>query len=116
MNKKGKDGYYPTIIKVKFNEHVPGFIYCIPQKEMKKLDKYKGLGRGYRAAWLDAIDKNGKLVHFYTCIGLKLKNNLPVHDWYREYVLTGAKDHDLPEYYINKLENVFGKLTVKTIG
>jgi len=116
MNKKGKDGCCRANIEEKDDEHVWGVIYRIPEYKIEKLDEYEGLGKGYRADWLNVLGKNGESINAYVYIGKKLKNNLPVHKWYSDFIISGAREHKLPLEYVFKLENILDKLDVKKVG
>jgi len=90
------------------NDVIYGILYQIENPEEKTcLDKAEGLGNGYEEIEVSVKIKK-KLVKTFTYIAAPdaIDENLLPYDWYKEYVLIGAKHFDLPESYIKKIESI----------
>jgi gamma-glutamylcyclotransferase len=84
--------------------HVWGVIYEFDADEKSHLDAEEG---GYTPAPMDIIDwlgatHSGVLVY----LANKKQTNLRAFDWYKAYVLGGARQHDLPTEYLTFLEQL----------
>lgn len=106
MDKKGKDGFARATIVNRLGEHVWGVVYKIPKANIERLDSYEGLGRGYQAEWVEVVTPEGRILKVYTYVGLNLKKGLLIHGWYRDYIIKGAQEHNLPKEYVTKLEGI----------
>lgn len=79
-------------------------VFDIDESERGILDSCEGLGAGYNHQLID-VDRFGSCS---TYIGdtSAIDNSLRPFDWYREYVVRGAKLHGFPTEYLTALENV----------
>ena len=86
---------------------VHGVVYDIADDEWPDLDFFEGLGKGY-----DRLDDfpvtlagNSKMTSTRTYIAGSgfVSDTLLPYDWYHALVLAGAREHNLPEDYIEKL-------------
>lgn len=79
-----------------------GVIYEINPAEKSRLDRAEGMGSGYDER---QVSVNGhRDVFFYQATDID--DALKPYTWYREYVLLGARYHELPEVYLQELETV----------
>lgn len=86
-------------------DQVVGVIYEINASEKPDLDRHEALGFGYDEKQVDVLTGKGGLrawMYFATRINDSLK---PFH-WYKEHVLTGARENALPADYIARIEAV----------
>lgn len=85
--------------------NVWGVIYKINSDQKKKLDYFEGVGHGYSAVYHD-LQYRGKLVNslLYQAQLDAMDDSLLPYDWYKAYVLSGAKHHRLPAEYIRHIE------------
>ncbi|MBN8836149.1 MAG: gamma-glutamylcyclotransferase [Sphingobacteriia bacterium] len=109
FNKKSKDGSAKGNIEQtdNINDKVWGVVFEIDEKEKEKLDDAEGLGKGYNETMIDVRGTDGQVVkvQVYIADSGAINNSLHPYDWYKEYVVSGAKDNELPEGYIQTLNN-----------
>lgn len=109
FNKKSKDGSVKGNIAQTNNadDKVWGVVFEIDEKEKEKLDDAEGLGKGYNETMIDVLGTDGQSVkvQVYIADSGVTDSNLHPYDWYKEYVVSGAKENELPQGYINNLES-----------
>jgi len=87
-------------------DNVIGVLFNINKKDKKELDKAEGLGYGYdEKVIMVYTDENTKIAAI-TYIATNCDNALKPFSWYKEHVLKGAKEANLPIEYIKTIENV----------
>lgn len=79
-------------------------IFEVDEAERRILDRCEGLGAGYNHQLID-VEKFGSC-STYIADASAIDNSLRPLDWYREYVVCGARLHGFPAEYITALENV----------
>lgn len=84
-----------------------GVVFSILESERAALDEAEGLGFGYDATTLTVCGKDGPITaHAYVAAsGYRDSARVP-YDWYKNFVVAGAKEHDLPEAYIETLSQI----------
>lgn len=85
-----------------------GVIFEIEDIEKSILDEAEGLGRGYNETTLLFTDINN-ITHkaqVYIADNEFINNELKPYDWYKKFILEGAKQNKLPETYIEKIESL----------
>jgi gamma-glutamylcyclotransferase len=89
-------------------EIVWGVLFNIDSKEKRLLDKAEGLGIGYNEDRLTFIDENNNTHAAQVYIGdsKSLNNDLLPYDWYKEFIVTGAMQNNLPRHYISQLQSI----------
>lgn len=84
---------------------VLGVLFEITNQQKSQLDCIEGVGCGYEEKMV-AVMFDGKpvktIIYYATTIDPLLK---PL-DWYKEHVLIGARENQLPEAYIREIETV----------
>lgn len=109
FNKISKDGSAKANIMSSKGDIVYGVVYEIDAAQKEKLDKFEGKGYGYEDAIISVqyLEGNEEEVLSYMVLEDKYIDNkrLPYH-WYKAYVLAGAKEHQLPKDYIERIENI----------
>jgi hypothetical protein len=83
-----------------------GVLYEFSSEHKAELDAAEGLGKGYREALL-SFEFQGVLYQpfIYVASSTHLDQSLPPYDWYKAFVLSGARYHSLPDQYIAELES-----------
>ena len=84
--------------------YVWGVIYEFDADQKSRLDAEEG---GYTPAPMDIVDWRGA-THCGVLVYLanKTRTNLRAFDWYKAYILGGARQHDLPTEYLTLLEQL----------
>lgn len=75
-----------------------GVVYRIPAQDKPELDRIEGVGHGYAVASVEVEPHGACFV--YQALASALDARLQPFDWYRDYVLAGARHHGLPAEYI----------------
>ena len=84
---------------------VYGVVYDISVSAKSVLDNFEGLGYGYEEK--NIIVKVGEeLISAFTYYATHIDSTLKPLHWYKEHVLRGAREHQLPESYIRQIELV----------
>lgn len=94
------------------SQEVYGVLYEIPTRERYLLDKNQSLGYGNQEVTLKVYPENSESsfptegVFAFTYIAHKdnIFEDLVPFTWYKELIITGAKEHRLPASYIHYLE------------
>jgi gamma-glutamylcyclotransferase len=87
---------------------VYGVIYKVLETEKNMLDKAEGLGNGYNTAEI-VFDNHLEVFSTITYLASDIDSELKPYTWYRDLVIAGAKEHSLPEAYINVILDVPSK-------
>ncbi len=88
-------------------EHnIYGVVFRIAASEKSKLDKYEGLGYGYDQKNVSVELEDGTLIQAFTYFATNTDQSLKSFDWYKEHVVRGAKENDLPKEYIQEIEAI----------
>lgn len=85
-----------------------GVLFKIDSKEKPLLDKAERLGKGYNEDCLTVTDEN-KLKHVaqvYIAESNSINNSLVAYDWYKEFIIAGAIQNQLPAEYISQLQSI----------
>ncbi len=84
-----------------------GVLYEITQREMVWLNSTEGVpGWNYRPTWLEAEDQNGTLVPAFTYVAKGLEHDGRPSERYITLLREGAREHGLPDHWVEHLENV----------
>lgn len=105
-HKASKDGSSKCdVVEGGFEKIVYGVLYSIDSSQLNDLDRAEGRGYGYERKEVEVLhgESTSKAwVYYATSINPKLKP----FDWYKAFVVAGAKEHNLPQAYISQLEAV----------
>ncbi len=85
-----------------------GVLFEINCSEKYRLDAAEGLHYGYEEKEVGVVTDQGivkAMMHYAT----NIKRSLRPYDWYKDFVVAGAKQHALPEPYLRNLEEVKSK-------
>ncbi len=105
FHKRGGDQSGKCTVVPNPDYDVWGVIYGITSEQKRQLDYFEGVGHGYSAIYLD-LEHRGNTINalLYQAQLDAMDDGLMPYDWYKAYVLTGAKHHQLPADYINHIE------------
>ena len=108
FHKKGQDGSGKCdAFKTNNPEHkVIGVVYQINQQEKAILDKIEGLGSGYAEKWVTLQCENGQKLEATTYYAIDIDPKLQPFSWYKQHVLFGARENNLPPHYIEKIAGI----------
>jgi AIG2-like family len=81
---------------------VIGCVYEIPTNEKPALDRAEGLGAGYHEEIVHGLSPKGEKVVVCTYIADAsfIDDSLQPYSWYKNFVLAGAEEHQLPPEYV----------------
>lgn len=109
FHKRGVDGSGKcTIWQDESSVHqVFGVLYLMDEADKALLDREEGVGNGYESKIVEVITAEGWMTaHTYIASESHYDSSLVPFQWYLDYVLTGAFEHRLPEYYISSFRDV----------
>jgi len=107
-NKISVDGSSKANIIQVENDVVWGVLFEINDTEKYNLDRAEGLGNGYNETTLTFIDQNdiSHQAQVYIADNNSLNNSLQPYDWYMKFITSGAKQNQLPDDYIEKVNAI----------
>jgi|SRR6266566_207073 len=86
-------------------DRVYGVVFSIADEEAAELDRFEGLGHGYRKD--DILVQTPPLeMPALTYVATDGDPARLPYDWYKALVLQGAVDHDLPPDYVQRIRAV----------
>ena len=105
FHKLGGDQSGKCTVVAQTDHTVWGVIYGIDPGQKQKLDYFEGVGHGYSAVYR-YLEHRGKTVNalLYQAQLDAMDDGLLPFDWYKAYVLSGARYHQLPAAYIEQIE------------
>lgn len=101
FNKRGADGSGKCNLRARSGAVAYGVVYRIATADKVALDRIEGVGHGYHVDTLH--DHQHGLCYFYRADETALDDRLRPYDWYKAYVLAGARHHQLPADYLAAL-------------
>lgn len=84
---------------------VIGVLYDIDPEQRVLLDSFEGLGCGYEIKTVYVVMK-GQSYEAFTYYATHIDNHQKPFDWYLLHVLAGAREHGLPQQYIDDIRAV----------
>lgn len=89
------------------DDEIIGVVFEIDESEKSDLDDAEGLGSGYNEGIVDVLTVNGTIsAHMYVADPTAIDDSLTPYTWYKDFVVGGARQHELPEKYIKGLETI----------
>ncbi len=84
------------------DDSVIGILFSFDPSERSKLDEAEGVGKGYEHAMVTVINDKGRRRKVLTYIATadSIDDVLKPYSWYKDFVLAGAAEHNLPEEYV----------------
>jgi gamma-glutamylcyclotransferase len=84
-----------------------GVIFEIEQKEKPRLDKAEGLNNGYNETIIDVKFEAGTCnAQVYIADEDSIDEDLAPYEWYKDFIVSGARENELPKEYIDELETI----------
>lgn len=80
-----------------------GVMFDITESEKPMLDTYEGLGHGYEQKVVEVVTSSGHIIDAMTYYALTIDPVLKPYHWYKQHVLRGAMEHDLPGEYTRRI-------------
>jgi gamma-glutamylcyclotransferase len=109
-NDQGLSGKCDIELTGRVSDEVIGVIYDISLENKQALDQIEGLGSGYDEKTVELRSDSGQTLFAVTYFALDIDNNMIPYHWYREHVLRGAIEHNLPESYIATIREIPSKM------
>lgn len=81
-----------------------GVIYELDDADRLALDVAESLGVGYQAQTVELELDDGAITHAEVYVAIPVNDELAPFDWYHALVVAGAREHCLPETYIQRIE------------
>lgn len=85
---------------------VYGVVYRILEDEKPHLDQAEGLGSGYEQKDVLIEMADGTAMRAFCYCATAIDPGLKPFDWYKEHVLMGARENNLPEVYILGIKSI----------
>ena len=82
---------------------VYGVVYRMSHDEKLDLDVYEGEGIGYQRRRIRVTALHGESIDAFTYFALEIEALLQPYHWYKEHVLRGALEHELPPHYVEHI-------------
>lgn len=101
FNKRSKDGSGKANLVESPGSVVWGVLYEINVQDLYTLDKIEG---GYERITVRVQKPDGSEVEAVTYVSEDLTNDSRPYKWYKKLLLSGAREHNLPQDYIAYLE------------
>jgi cation transport regulator ChaC len=106
VNKKSKDGSGKANLSYRPGFVTWGALYEISIDDISKLDKVE---RGYSRTTVKVKRDNGEIAEAETFISGSLIDNPVAFDSYKELLISGAIEHNLPKDYVQYLQQLPSK-------
>ena len=88
-------------------DNVWGVIGEISMADKKELDKFEGLGKGYNEDKVMIETENGRIIAtIYVADTQHIDTSILPYDWYKDLVLQGCVENQLPTGYIEFVRNL----------
>lgn len=103
FHKRSKDGSGKcNALATDDRDSVVGVLFSFDPANREKLDRAEGVGNGYNHAMVTVINEEGRRrkVLTYLADAEHIDDSLKPYAWYKELVLAGAGEHDLPIDYV----------------
>lgn len=88
---------------------VYGVVYRMRHQDKLELDVYEGAGRGYERREVRVSACHGEILEAFTYYATDIDHLLQPYHWYKEHVLRGALEHDLPAHYVAHIRAIASK-------
>ena len=86
-------------------DQVWGVVFELLDIEKSLLDRAEGLGNGYNELAVVLLSEKGESTNALTYIAdsNRVNDNLLPYDWYKNFIVTGSEQNDLPNTYTEML-------------
>lgn len=86
------------------DDYIFGVLYQIDTAHRSILDKIEGPGYAAKDVTIKTLSNHE--ITAFTYYANKIDSDLKPYHWYKHHVLLGAKENNLPEKYIEKIDSV----------
>ncbi|BCZ81930.1 hypothetical protein PTKU64_56050 [Paraburkholderia terrae] len=86
-------------------DRVYGVIFLVLCSERAALDRFEGAGNGYTPSNVRVETVAGEM-NALTYVATNKQPGLQPYDWYKQHVVMGAREANLPEDYLREIESV----------
>ena len=111
FNKRSRDGSGKANLVESPGAMTWGVLYDIDSQDLKTLDEVEG---GYERVTVRVWKTYGNVVEAVTYVSTNLTDDPRAYECYKELVLSGAREHNLPRDYIAFLEELPSKPSNKS--
>lgn len=109
VHKRGRDGSgkCDVVPSGRAGAVVHGVVFEIDPRERRRLDRAEGLGAGYRRRPVQ-VAAGAETIPAFTYVAQQVfvDDSLQPFGWYKDLVLAGAREHELPGRYVRSLEAI----------
>ena len=89
----------------KYYDHIYGVVYEIPKSEKQELDLAEGLDIGYEEKKVSIfIESKKTIIEAITYYATEIDASLKPYHWYKNFVLAGAIENNLPDEYVDFIQ------------
>ena len=85
---------------------VMGVVFDICETEKPILDEKESLGYGYEIKTVELFTSSNEKIDAYLYYAIQIDPTLKPFHWYKQHVLRGAKEYDLPVHYVAQIDEV----------
>jgi len=103
-NDAGFSGKCDIELTGRVDDEVIGVIYEISFEDKQILDQIEGLGSGYDEKTVELRTVSGQTLFAITYFAIDINKSMIPYHWYKQHVLRGAIEHNLPQDYIKLIE------------
>lgn len=107
-HKQGRDGSGKCDVHYtgEADQAVIGVLFEIDERDKPLLDRFEGLGNGYRELVVELSGPAGERWSAITYQATLTDPRIQPYLWYKRHVLEGALEHGLPSNYVERLRAV----------
>ena len=108
FHKKSKDGSgkCDAVHTANRDDRVMGVVFAMSASDKRELDRKECLGFGYQEKTITVLLENGDRIEASTYNAVETDAALNPYSWYKEHVLRGARENNLPHDYISIIEKI----------
>jgi hypothetical protein len=103
QDKSGKcDAFYTA----NQSDYILGALFEIDEADKIHLDKAEGLGFGYDEKQVTVLDSQNQVISAFLYIATHIDTEIKPYSWYKNHVLIGAIESNLPKEYIDRIKSI----------
>lgn len=106
FNKRSTDGSGKANLVESPGDVTWGVLYEMNDSDVEQLDRIE---KGYQRIKIRVWQPDGETLEAVTYQSTQLTDDPIAYDWYKDLLITGARDHHLPQDYIAYLEQLPAK-------
>jgi cation transport regulator ChaC len=86
---------------------VIGVLYELTDKQLLILDDYEGVAHNqYKRSSVKVFDERKQSIEAMTYLATDCGSDLKPYNWYLDYLIKGAEQHDFPNEYLKMLQDI----------